>query len=167
MLQGTEAYSHPLSIIVTPDARFDNMYLNIVSPLPPSKAFTYLLTCINQFIHWSEVIPIVNITMETVTQAIVNGWISRFGVLSTISTDHGSYFESRLWNSLIHFLGSKCTRTTSYHPITSGLIKCFYRQLKHPQRHAPLCSIVKNPYLFLITDQCYLHKNVGTLNIKF
>ena len=58
-----------------------------------------------------------NITAETVIRAFANGWISRFGVPSTITTDRGSQFESALWTQLMHLLGSKHIRTTAYHPI--------------------------------------------------
>ena len=39
----------PLATFSTPDARFDMIHIDIVGPLPPSKGFTYLLTCIDRF----------------------------------------------------------------------------------------------------------------------
>ena len=120
----------PLSTFTTPDARFDQVHLDLIGPLPPSNGYTYLLTCIDRFTRWPEAIPITDITAETVAQAFVSSWISRFGVPSTASTDHGSQFESSLWNQLMCLLGAKRIRTTSYHPIANGLIERFHRQLK-------------------------------------
>lgn len=67
---------------------------------------------------------------ETVAEAFVNTWIARFGIPSTITTDRGSQFESRLWEHLMQLLGTVRIRTTAYHPISNGMIERFHRQLK-------------------------------------
>ena len=121
-----------------PDARFNQVHIDLVGPLPTSHGFSYMLTCIDHFTRWPEVIPITDITAETVARAFIQGWISRFGVPSTVTTGRGRQFESSLWSNLMQLLGCKCIRTTSYHPVANGLIERFHRQLKtalktHPQ----------------------------------
>ena len=120
----------PPGTFMTPDSRFDNIHIDIVGPLPPSKGYTYLLTCIDCFTRWPEAIPITSATAESVSQAFISGWISRFGIPSTITTDRGRQFESMLWNHLMQLLGCKRIHTTSYHPISNGIIERFHRQLK-------------------------------------
>ena len=102
----------PLATFYTPYARFDMVHIDIVGPLPPSRGFKYLLTCVDCFTRWPEAIPITNITAETVAEAFVSGWIARFGSPSTLTTDRGCQFESALWRELTYLLGSKRIRTT-------------------------------------------------------
>ena len=74
--------------------------------------------------------PISDSTAETVAQALISGWISRFGIPSTITTDRGQQFESALWTQLMQLLGTQRIHTTAYHPIANGLVERFHRQLK-------------------------------------
>ena len=129
--------SAPLSSFPTPDAHFDAVHIDIVGPLPPSQGYTYLLTCVDRYTRWPEAIPISTITSEAVAQAFVRGWISRFGVPSTIVTDRGRQFESHLWNNLMALLGTKRSRTTSYHPQANGIVERFHRQLKAALKAQP------------------------------
>ena len=127
----------PLSSCPTPDARFNVIHIDLVGPLPPSRGFTHLLTCIDRFTRWPEAIPLTSITAEAVAQAFLSGWISRFGVPSTIITDRGCQFESHLWSNLMSIIGSKRGRTTAYHPQTNGMVERFHRQLKAALKAQP------------------------------
>ena len=131
--QRSKIYRHtttPLTTFNNPDVRFDHIHLDLVGPLPPSQGYTYLLTCIDRFTRWPEAIPIPDSSADTVAQAFVSGWIARFGVPSTITTDRGQQFESTLWTQLMTLLGTQRIRTTAYHPIANGLVERFHRQLK-------------------------------------
>ena len=127
----------PLATFATPNARFDQVHIDLVGPLPPSNGNVYLLTCVDQFTRWPEAIPIPDSTTETVAKTFIQTWISRFGVPSTLTTDRGSQFTSRLWETLTQLLGTKHIRTTSYHPIANGLVERFHRQLKAALKASP------------------------------
>ena len=106
------------------------MHLDLVGPLPVSRGFSYLLTCVDRFSRWPEAIPIADIRAETVVRAFIEQWVARFGAPSTITTDRGQQFESSLFASMLVFLGCTRIRTTSYHPAANGMVERFHRQLK-------------------------------------
>ena len=47
----------PLIPFSTPDVRFYRVHLDLVGPFPPSKGYSYLLTCIDCFTRWPEAVP--------------------------------------------------------------------------------------------------------------
>ena len=114
-----------------------NVDFAAVGPLPPFQGFTYLLTCVDCYTCWAEAIPLTSSMAEAVAQALLSGWISRFGVPSTIITDHGHQFKSNLLNNLMSLIGSKHARTTAYHPQTNGMVERFHRQLKATLKAQP------------------------------
>ena len=120
----------PLSRFMPPSARFAHIHVDLVGPLPPSQGFTYLLTIIDRFTRWPEVVPLTDITAESVATAIMSGWISRFGTPLTVTTDRGRQFESSLFASLCRTLGISRSRTTAYHPMSNGMVERFHRHLK-------------------------------------
>lgn len=127
----------PLATFATPDIRFDKVHIDLVGPLPPSNGYNYILTCIDRFTRWPEAVPIMDITAESVARAFIQIWISRFGIPTTVTTDRGHQFTSNLWSKLMQLLGTKHLRTTSYHPISNGLIERFHRQLKSSLKAQP------------------------------
>ncbi len=90
----------------------------------------YVLTCVDRFTRWPEAIPIPDSTADTVAQAFVHTWISRFGTPSTVTTNRGCQFESHLWKAFTGLLGTKHLRTTAYHPMSNGLVERLHRMLK-------------------------------------
>ncbi|CAG9101291.1 unnamed protein product [Plutella xylostella] len=120
----------PLGTYNLPPARFKFVHIDLIGPLPMSSGFRYCLTAVDRFTRWPEVIPIEDMTAETVAKALLSGWIARFGCPTDIVTDRGRQFESSLLHHLSILAGFKHRRTTAYHPACNGLVERFHRQLK-------------------------------------
>ena len=69
-----------------------------------------------------EAIPIVNMAAATVAIALMEIWISRFGVPLYVITDRGTQFESELFQESSKFVGYHRLRTTAYHAQANGMI---------------------------------------------
>jgi len=85
---------------------------------------------VDRFTRWAEIIPLPDITAETIAKNIFSGWIARFRTPAQITTDQGRQFEADLFRSLTKFTGTKDIRTAAYHPEANGMVERFHRQLE-------------------------------------
>lgn len=126
----TRHISAPIGKFAATSARFEHIHVDLVGPLPVSRGFRYLLTCVDRYSRWPEAFPTENIEASTVARIIFEGWVARFGSPLRITTDQGRQFESKLFKELNRLLGTNHFRTTAYHPAANGLVERLHRQLK-------------------------------------
>jgi hypothetical protein len=86
--------------ILVPHCHFAHIYVDLVGLLPPSRGHIYLFTIKDQTLRWPEAIPLPSITVADCARALFTGWVSRFGVPPTITSDRGAQFTSALWAGL-------------------------------------------------------------------
>ena len=101
---------------------------------PSADGHTYVMTMIDRSTRWVEVVPLTSTTATACADALVAGWISRFGVPAAITTDRGVQFTSAVWQVLCKRLGIIHITTTAYHPQANGLVERFHCQLKDSMR---------------------------------
>ena len=83
----------------------------------------YLMVIGDYFIKWTEAIPLENIEAKNVARALIDNFISRFGVPLFLHTDQDASFESQLFQDMCQILGIKKTRTTKARPHSDGMIE--------------------------------------------
>ena len=81
------------------------------------------------FTKWVEVFAVPDATAETCARAILDGFVSRFGVPLQLHSDQGRNFESDLMYELCSLLGMKKTRTSARHPSGNGMVERFNQTL--------------------------------------
>jgi hypothetical protein len=69
-----------------PKRRFGHLHVDVVGPLPPSDGAQYLFTSTERSTRWPEAIPMA----EATAKALLQGWVSRFGLPDDITSDRGS-----------------------------------------------------------------------------
>ena len=130
----------PVLPIHVPTSRFEHVHVDIVGPFPADRGLKYVLTLIDRTRRWPEAIPTADTTAETVLQAFLDHWVSRYGIPMTITSDRGAQFTSEAWRRSLDRLGIKVSATTSYHPQANGIVERFHCTLKNLLRCAVRAS---------------------------
>lgn len=61
------------------NTRFDHVHLDRTDSFPPCQTYYYLLTCIDRCTRCHEAVPITDMSVQNIVQAIVMGWVDKFG----------------------------------------------------------------------------------------
>ena len=102
--------------------------MDLLGPFPKSSSGNaYVVTMVDRFTRWPELVAIPDATAETVVDAVIDGLVLRHGCPEKILTDRGSQFTSELFQRMAKRLGVKKVFTTAYHPQTNGQTERFNR----------------------------------------
>ena len=110
-----------------PAKRFADLSCDVVGPLPKSNGYSYLFTCVDRVTKWAEAIPLTEASSEACADALLHGWIQRFGCPHSISSDQGNTFIASLWQSLQKTLDVQVKFSPLYSPQSNGLIERQHR----------------------------------------
>ena len=101
--------------------RFGEMvFVDIVGPLGNciyrGERCSYVATMLDGFTRYLEAVPIPNQEAKTVAKAFLDHWVSKHGVPSSIHSDNGRQYTSKLWSEMVRLLGIQHTFTPPYSP---------------------------------------------------
>ena len=130
----------PVRPIQVPQERFAHVHVDIVGPFPQDRGFCYVLTMLDRTTRWPEAIPLADTAADSIVQAFLESWVSRYGIPFTVSSDRGAQFTSEAWRANLNRLGIRVTTTTSYHPQANGMVERFHRSVKNALRCAARAS---------------------------
>jgi hypothetical protein len=75
--------------------------------------------------------PLCSTSAADFAEAFTTGWISRYGVPTTIISNHGGQASSSFWASVMTMMGTSNKFTPAFHP-QRGVIQLFHCCLKDP-----------------------------------
>ena len=110
---------------------FERIATDLAGPFPVTRnGNSYILVIADYFTKLTEVFPIPDMEAETVADALVRGWIKRYGCPLEIHSDQGRQYESSLFSSVCKLLEIHKTRTTPFHPRSDGMVERANRTFK-------------------------------------
>jgi hypothetical protein len=103
---------------VLPNFPFSKWVLDFIGPINPlsSTGQVFILTTIDYFKKWVEVVPLKNSTDDQVISFLKNNIFSRFGLPLEIITDNGPVFISAKLTHFLAKLGVKHFTSSTYYP---------------------------------------------------
>ena len=102
-----------------PTRRFGHIHVDVVGPLPSSEGKRYLFTIIDRSSRWPEAVPMEEASTMSCATALLNAWVSRFGLPEHITSDH-------IRHLVIVSQAAWCQPT----PHNNGMVERWHRTLK-------------------------------------
>src|SRR4051812_13494044 len=119
----------PLSI---PEWKWDKIEMDVVTGFPRSqKGHDAIFVVIDRFSKVAHFLPIKEtISASQLADLYVSRIVSLHGIPLEISSDHGSIFTSKFWDSFQEAMGTHLNFSTAYHPSHKAKLNESIRCLK-------------------------------------
>ena len=98
--------------------------------MPPIQRVRYLLVLVDTFLGWGEAFPTTNKRAHTVAQIFLTEIIPRFGLPSSLQSDNGLEFTSKVTQQLVQFLQIPWKIHIPCCPQSSGKVERMNRKIK-------------------------------------
>ena len=128
--KGHKRIRPPVQEVPVQDDRFKDLQVDIVGPLPVSEGMRYLLTVLCRNTRWIEAFPLAEANTVSCSEALIRGWIQRFGLPRLIKSDNGNTFISEMWEAVHKDQGVDIAFTPPYHPSSLGGVERQHKDIK-------------------------------------
>jgi len=119
-------YKPPDAQLVKATQPFERLSLDFIGPLPSSTKNHYMLTVVDEYLHFPFAFPCRSIDAETVLSCL-NQLFMLFEMPAYIHSDRGSAFVSHDLISYLHHRGIGCSKTSIYNPRGNGQCERYTR----------------------------------------
>ena len=126
----------PMVITDTPLDAFDKVSMDIVGPLPYTRAGNiYVLTIQDDLTKYSLTIPLVSFTSEEIAETFMKNVICQYGCPKAILTDQGSSFVGSVMKKFAKVLNIEQYKTSAFHPQSNGSLERSHHVLIEYLKH--------------------------------
>ena len=85
--------------------------------------FNQVLVKLDHFKKYAEAVPNIIASAEETCDHLINTWIARHGCPMTFQSDNGTAFVGELTKELMRCSQVAQAHSTTYHPLTNGLVE--------------------------------------------
>jgi len=141
----------------------EEICIDLAGAFPESELGNkHVLVVVDSFTKWMEAYPIPDQFAETVADALVKNFVSRFGLPFRIKSDRGRQFESECFEHMCTMLDVDHRTSTAFHPqgnsrvermvkVVSNLVSCFCRTQKEWDNNLPLLTLAYRSSIHEVT----------------
>ena len=108
---------------------FQRVHVDLLQMPTSSEGHKYLVVLVDAFSRAVELVPIKSKEADIVSEAIVTGWVCRYGCPESFCSDQGKEFVNDIHSNLCKQLGIKLAFTTPGHPASNGRVERVNRTL--------------------------------------
>nr|CAD2208261.1 unnamed protein product [Meloidogyne enterolobii] len=127
---GLHQSKEPITPMEPSGRPFQRIHVDLMGPVPMAKSgYKYVLMIVDSFSKWMAPIPLRNQLAGTVTDALINHIITKFGVPECIVSDQGTQFMSTVFKEVAELFGIRLHTTTPYHQSANGQCERYNRTL--------------------------------------
>lgn len=136
-----------------PSVPNEHVAIDLLGPSPKTADGNIFVRVISdRFRKLSRTVALPDDKALTVLAAIMDNWVSAYGIPAKNLSDNGSNLTSKFVSSLLGLLGIEPTRSSDYHTQTNGQVQRFNRTLvKMPKYNVADHTNTWNRLLWMVT----------------